>query len=260
MGVYNGAQTLQRSIDSLLDQTFQDFELILCDDNSKDNSREIIENYTLKYPTKIKSIFNETNMTLAGALNQCLSLASGDYIARMDQDDFSCKERLEKQADYLDNHPAIACVGAALTVDNGEHTKTIRKCPSKPTLDILLKGGYAFFHPVIMIRKSVLVELGGYRNEPDCNLCEDLDLWYRLFIAGFKGANLDEPLLVYAESQRDFTKRKFERGLLVFKLRSHYRATCKKSVLWNVYYLKSLLFSTFPTNLKYQVKKALTQK
>lgn len=254
IGVYNGGKTLNRAIDSLMNQTFQDFEIVLCDDNSKDNSREIIETYKNQFPTKVKCVFNETNMTLAGALNQCLAVAEGEYIARMDQDDFSYIERLEKQVQFLNLHPEIACLGSAITVDDGTNTQTSRHCPAIPTLNILLKGGYAFFHPVIMIRKSILDQLGGYRNDPSCNLCEDLDLWYRFFIAGYQGANLEELLLLYAESQNDFTKRKFERGLLVFKLRSHYRKVCKKSVFWNVYYLKSLLFSLMPAKVKYRVK------
>lgn len=251
IGVYNGEKGLARALDSILQQTFQDFEIIICDDKSSDNSRLIIEKYAELYPNRIKTIFNQENLSLAGALNKCLEISSGEYIARMDQDDICISTRFQRQVNILNENRLIDCVGSYMRIKNMTFNDGLRKIITKPSLKELIKGGYAFYHPTIMIRRNILLSLNGYRNVIDCNLCEDLDLWYRFFINGFKGTNIETPLLIYSESSNDFRKRKFKRAWTVFKLRNYYRKICKKNILYNIFYLKSLLFSMLPYNIKY---------
>ena len=98
MGIYNCADTLSRAIDSIVNQTYTNWELILCDDGSVDSTYEIAKQYQNKYPDKIVLLKNEKNIQLAATLNHCLEYATGKYISRMDGDDESTPDRFEKQA------------------------------------------------------------------------------------------------------------------------------------------------------------------
>ena len=104
MGFYNNESTLARAINSILNQTYDKWELIMCDDGSTDYSYSIAKDYFKKYPDRIKLLQNPKNMHLANALNRCLKEASGEYIARMDADDESLPQRFERQVEFLDNH------------------------------------------------------------------------------------------------------------------------------------------------------------
>ena len=114
MGIYNCAETLPEAIDSVLTQTFSDWQLILCDDGSKDNTYGIAKEYQGRFPEKILLLQNEQNMGLNHTLNRCLQVASGEYVARMDGDDISLPTRLEKEAAFLDAHPEYAIVSTPM--------------------------------------------------------------------------------------------------------------------------------------------------
>ena len=121
MGIYNCASTLQEALNSLYAQTYQDFEIILCDDGSKDNTYELaLENQ--KQHNNIVLLKNPHNMGLNQTLNNCLAVAKGEYIARMDGDDISLPSRFEKQVKFLDEHPEYAVVSAPMIYfdENGE--------------------------------------------------------------------------------------------------------------------------------------------
>ena len=105
MGIYNCASTLPDAIDSILSQTYTDWELILCDDGSVDDTYAVAEEYQIKYPEKIRLIKNESNSGLPKTLNNCLAVAEGTYIARMDGDDISMPDRFEKQIRFLEENP-----------------------------------------------------------------------------------------------------------------------------------------------------------
>ncbi len=102
MGVYNCEKYLRESIDSILNQTFKDWELIICDDGSSDKTYYIVQEYQSKYPERIKVIQNKKNLGLNETLNRCLKLAKGKYIARQDGDDISFKNRLEEEYNFLE--------------------------------------------------------------------------------------------------------------------------------------------------------------
>lgn len=115
MGIYNCADTLPGAIDSLLAQTFTDWNLVMCDDGSRDATYEVAERYRRTYPERITLLKNEQNMGLNYTLNRCLSVADGAYIARQDGDDMSMPTRFEKEAAILDAFPDIAIVSTAMT-------------------------------------------------------------------------------------------------------------------------------------------------
>lgn len=207
MGVYNCEETLKESIESIINQTYGNWELIICDDYSRDNTYEIAKEYQKQYFDKIKVIKNEKNLKLAATLNHCLKYVTGEYIARMDGDDISLPTRLEKQVEFLNKHEEYQVVGGAIIPfdENGE--KGIRKCVAIPDKYHLIKNS-PFAHPTIMMRKGAYAKLQGYRVSKEITRCEDIDLWFRFYAEGFKGYNLQIPVLKYRESIKDYGKRK----------------------------------------------------
>ena len=110
MGIYNCAETLPEAVESIICQTYENWELIMCDDGSTDGTYKIASEYKEKYPDKIFVLKNEENMGLNYTLNRCLESAKGEYIARMDGADISLPERLEKELVFLNAHPEYAIV------------------------------------------------------------------------------------------------------------------------------------------------------
>lgn len=205
MGAYNCENSISECIDSVLAQTYSNWEFVICDDCSTDNTLSILKEYENK-DSRIVVLHNEKNSRLAASLNNCLQVANGEYIARMDADDKCLPDRLEKQVDFLDNNPDFAVVGGAVNVFDGENVTGMRKPKEYPTAKNVLYGP-TFMHPTIMMRKSCYEALGGYTVSSRTVRGQDWDLWFRFYAAGFKGCNLQEPVLIYHESASDYKKR-----------------------------------------------------
>lgn len=206
MGIYNTADTLERAVLSVVNQTYTNWELIMCDDCSTDNTYEVAKSLTEKYPN-IKVVKNEENKKLSYSLNHCLKYATGEYVARMDADDICLPERFEKQVAFLNEHPEYAMTGTALIPfdENGEREPRFAK---EIPVARDMKRGVPFFHPTVMLRKEVYDDLGGYLVSKRTEKGQDLDLWFRFYAKGFKGYNLQEPLLKYHESIGDYKKKR----------------------------------------------------
>lgn len=248
MGIYNCEDTLAEAIESILGQTYTDFELIMCDDGSSDGTYAIAQSYAEKFGN-VKVIKNEKNMRLAYSLNHCLSVSSGEYIARMDADDVSCPTRFEKQVEFLDSHPKIDLVGTSLTVKDGDELLYNRIYPYDPIKNVYLTAS-PFAHPTVMIRKSVLTALGGYRVSPETMRCEDLDLWFRFAIAGYKGVNLPDPLYLYQESLNDYKKRTVKAALGIRKVYLKYYKETKAPLKYRIMTLKPVIAAFLPASYK----------
>ena len=212
MGIYNCEKTLVRAIDSILEQTYADWELVMCDDGSKDGTYQLVTEYQRRYPDKIVLLKNPQNMRLAATLNHCLEVAQGEYIARMDADDESLPERLQREVEFLDSHPEIDCVGTGRIIfdDEGEYGTCAEL--ENPTKETIIKH-MPFAHPTIMMRASVYKALGGYTVSKETMRAEDADLWFRFFAAGYKGYVIQELHYRYRESKEDFKKRTFKAAL-----------------------------------------------
>lgn len=115
MGIYNCGNTLEESINSILNQTYRNWELILCDDGSTDNTYEVAKKYAEKFPDKIILLKNECNKGLNITLNRCLRQATGELIARQDGDDISMPERFEKEIEILLRKPEFKIVSSAMS-------------------------------------------------------------------------------------------------------------------------------------------------
>lgn len=208
MGIRNCAGTLPGAIESILNQTVQDFELILCDDGSTDDTFAVAESYREKFPNKIILLKNYNNLGLNKTLNRCLAAASGAFIARMDGDDLCDPIRFETELEALDQHPDMAIVSTAMTYfdENG----TWGRCSVNETpqpADLLRPG--VFCHAPCLVRREAYDAVGGYTEDEKFLRVEDYDLWVRMYAAGFRGMNLDLPLYHMRDDRDAAARRKF---------------------------------------------------
>lgn len=206
MGIYNCESTLEQSIESIISQTYTNWELIMCDDCSKDGTYNIAKYYADKYPSKIKVIKNKKNITLGPTLNKCLKLADGKYIGRQDGDDLSESKRLETQVKFLEENNEFDLVSTSMCIfdENGDYG--IRKLKPEPIGKDLMKGS-VFAHATVIIKTDVMKKLNGYSEELEKKQVEDYDLWFRFFEKGYRGYCLKDALYKVRED-RDAYKRK----------------------------------------------------
>lgn len=218
MATYNCETTVEKSIDSILAQTYENWVMIICDDGSTDGTLAILNRYAAAYPDKFVIIHNEKNSKLPYSLNHCLKYVQTELVARMDGDDWSTPDRFEKQVNFLKNHPEYDLVGTGVTVFDGEkNIASIIKTPV-PTKHTMLKSN-AFSHATIMTYKRVYDALGGYSLDPTVERVEDVDLWCRFLAAGFKGYNLPDELYVILENVGAAKRRTFRARLNSAKTR-----------------------------------------
>jgi len=199
MPVYNAEKYVSLAIESILGQTYKDFELIMINDGSTDSSLSIMEKYSLT-DHRIRLASREKTKGVAVSLNEGLAMARGEYIARMDADDISLPQRFEKQVVFLEGHPDIAVVGSSVLVVDPEGLPIAPRI-LPPTHEEIDRGLMRYlierrmYHPTMMMRRSVVSTIGGYRKE---FAAEDYDLLLRL-VEICKLANLPEVLLEYRE-------------------------------------------------------------
>lgn len=252
MAAYNSEDTIAESIDSILNQTFNDWELIICDDGSTDTTYQIIQGYAADYPEKIIPIQNERNSKLPYSLNHCLKYATGEYIARMDADDRSYPDRLEKQLTYLLEHPEIDVVGTGMTCFDQDRITGERLPPKEPSPSIIGMG-VPFFHATIMMKKAAYDALGGYSLKDYVLRCEDVDLWIRFFAKGFQGANLQEPLYYVREDLAASQRRNFKNATNASKTLLYGFRENGYPLKQYLYVIKPILSVLIPQKIKYAI-------
>ncbi len=194
MPVYNASVFLQDAIQSVLNQTFIEYEFIIINDGSSDDSEMIIQRFQ---DGRIRYVKNEVNLKLIKTLNLGLSLAKGKYVARIDADDICLPNRFEKQIAFLENHPEIGVLGSYASIID-EYNQQIGECiyPTEHdgiALDLVRYN--PMIHPSVMLRSSILKEESLFFDERFVH-AEDYELWTRL-ISKTKFANLPEKLLLY---------------------------------------------------------------
>jgi glycosyltransferase involved in cell wall biosynthesis len=198
MSVYNGEANLVQAMQSILGQTFTDFEFIVVDDGSADRSLSILQTFA-KNDRRVK-VISRANTGIAGALNDAIAAARGEFFARMDADDVAMSTRFEKQVAYLKANPNCVLLGSKVVLIEPYGTPIYETQPQmedEKIVDEMLKGnGWAVVHPSAMMRADAVRAIGGYR--ADRVPIEDLDLFLRLTETG-QVANLAEPLLKYRQ-------------------------------------------------------------
>lgn len=207
MSVYNGERYLREAIESILAQTFTDFEFLIINDGSTDGSLDIILSYT---DTRIRLIDNAENIGLTKSLNKGISLARGKYIARMDADDISLVERLEKQVRFLEveKEYVIIGTGAYLIDDSGDE---IGKLDRPFTYDEIL--GHIFFfnpviHPSVMFHREIIIKIGCY--DTSIPKAQDYELWFRIIGKNMKIRNLPSLLIKHREHKNSIESASFD--------------------------------------------------
>lgn len=189
MPAYNAEKYVADAIESILNQTFTDFEFIIIDDRSTDNTWEIIKGYKDK---RIKAFRNEKNVGFTKSIKKGIAKSKGDVIARMDADDISMPSRFEKQIKVLENGYDV--VGShLLSIDEKGRKIKLRKY--KKNINEVIKIESPLGHPSTMYSKKSYESVGGY--DESLNPADDYDLWLRLHLKGFKITNVTKPLLKY---------------------------------------------------------------
>ncbi|MEP6501863.1 MAG: glycosyltransferase [Betaproteobacteria bacterium] len=193
--VYNGGAFFAKAVESILAQTFADFELLIVDDGSTDRSGAIAEDFSRR-DARVH-VTRRENRGLVATLNELVGTARGALLARMDADDIALPERLQRQVDYLREHGDVVCVGAGqILIDERDRKITQIHAPVDDARiqDLALHGAGSICHPTAMIRADAIRATDGYRKA--YYPAEDLDLWLRLGELGKLG-NIAEPLLLY---------------------------------------------------------------
>ena len=246
MSVYNGEKTLEKAIDSILSQSYRDFEFIICDDASSDAGAAILEKYREK-DERIVLLKHTENCGLAASLNDCLALARGKYIARQDADDISMPNRLEATLKYLEETDA-PYVGAGIYVFDDEGVFSKRLFEEKITKHIIAKKN-PFFHPTMMFKKEILDGVSGYRVAEETRRTEDYDLVMRLAAKGFIGRNLQEYLYYVYEPMDAYLRH--TRKTRKYEIRTRWRGLrLMKSPFYDyVYLIKPVIMSLIPHRL-----------
>lgn len=258
MPVYNAQKYLKDTIDSILQQTFDNFELLIINDASADNSEKIIKSFTDK---RIKYYQNEKNLGISATRNKLMDLAQGEYLAIIDNDDICLPERFAKQVKFLDKNADISVVGSWTELFCKEKPrgifgickKIIRNLgwiwcqPANPTLDDALEG-CPVMHPSSMIRKADFVK-HNLRYDAALTPAEDFDLWVETMMKGLRLANLQEVLFKYNLHGNNFsitTKRqqKIADHFIKDKVKRHLGITDK-------YYSPYWMMMTHKLRLKY---------
>lgn len=186
---------LERAIHSIQAQTHSNWEFLICERDSTQKAKDRLNIFAEEDP-RIHIIDGYGAAGLPGQLNRCLAKANGDWIARMDDDDFSHPERLAAQIEYLREYPQIAFVGCIARLEREGKPVGIRQLPQFPSVQDFLFV-QPFLHPTLVFRRRALERVGGYCEEPRCMGCEDYDLLLRLYEAGLGGGNIQEPLFTY---------------------------------------------------------------
>jgi hypothetical protein len=179
MSVFNGERYLAEAVESILGQSFDDFEFIVINDGSTDHSGAILESY-LKKDSRLV-VYHQDNRGLVEALNRGCAIARGKYIARTDADDIAIGDRLMRQVDYMKKHPEIGVLGGAVEIidPTGKALEThVNPIKDKDIKLALLRGDCPFWHPSVLMRTDVFVATGGYRKIVIG--AEDYDLWLRI--------------------------------------------------------------------------------
>ena len=214
---------LRESIESILNQTYRDFEyIIILDYPDNDVHKSVIEEYAIK-DDRIHFYINEKNMGLTDSLNRGLSLCHGEYIARMDADDISLPDRLERQMEYLEkNHYDLIGGITEMINENGTLLYSIKSVPTDPKkINKALRYSQCIAHPTWLGRKEVFEKNAGYRHMP---LCEDYDFTLRAVLNGFVISNLNEAVLKYRMTSNSISRSNlFEQYLYMSYITNEYK-------------------------------------
>ncbi|MBR3932389.1 MAG: glycosyltransferase, partial [Clostridia bacterium] len=243
MSVYNGEDYLSEAIESVLNQTFIDFELIVINDCSTDSTGEILNRFA-ELDKRVKVHTNEVNLRLPSSLNKAISYAQGKYIARMDADDICLPERLEKQYEFMEKNPNVALSSCRfMTLKNGVISSggCGGKCDNESIKALLLVTN-PILHPGIIAKADAIRSLL-YDKNFTCT--EDMELWTRFVMAGYNVEIMPEYLMIYRLHDKQITETTLEKQHKeVIAIQKNYYGTLLETMNSNQeeFYIRGIYF------------------
>lgn len=253
MGIYNCADTLDQAVLAIEKQTYSNWELILCDDGSTDNTYEVAQNLAAQ-DERIILLRNHQNMGLNQTLNNCLAVATGKYIARMDGDDDCASDRFAKQVKFLETHLEFHITSCPMKLfdENGEWGQTT--VPEYPSPEDVVCGT-AISHAAVMLHKKCMDAVGGYTVDKRMLRVEDVNLWIKLYAAGYRCYNIQEPLYRMRNDKNALNRRKY-----IYRINSAYVRLrgCKclhLGVKCYIRALKPMISGLVPARLRQYIRK-----
>ena len=250
MSVYNGLPYLSEAIESILAQTYQDFEFLIIDDQSTDGSAEILDDYA-KRDQRIRIIKNQQNRGLGYCLALGVERATTPWIARMDADDIAIADRLARQMAYLEQHPEVDILGGyAININHLGQKIDERRVPTAHADIRRLLWTNPFIHATVMFNRDAILRAGSYSKK--IRKRQDYELWFRCAVANLRFANLPIPLIYYRFTETTF-KRNNLRKVIIPSVLIGWRG-CWKIGASPIAYLgviKPLLIGLLPMRLRY---------
>ena len=258
MGIYNCEKYLDDSIQSIINQTFKNWRLIMCDDGSTDKTKEIAKKYCNDYPDKIILLENEKNMGLNYTLNKCLENTSAKYIARQDGDDISNPNRLKEEFEFLENNKEYVLVSTNVKQFNQNGFWGILKYPEKPEKDDFLSIS-PICHAAVLIKRDAFIEVGGYTVDERLLRVEDYHLWFKLYARGYKGYSIQKELYYVRDDENAARRRTWKNRLNEYYVRKiGYKML---NVKWykRIYALRPIILGVIPSSLANDLHKKKMQ-
>lgn len=254
MSVYNAEVYVVEAIKSILNQSFSDFEFLIIDDCSNDDSINILNLYAQK-DARIRIFANKENLGLTKNLNKLIQISNGEFMARMDADDISLSERFNEQIKHFENHPDIDIIGTfSENISNDGTVIGKRKVPvTHEEIRKLLPKLNPLSHPTVMFRTSALKRIGGY--DERYKTSQDFHLWYKAIGNGLKLMNIPSVLFQYRMDNDYASRKSFQYRMNEFKIKlDGYKLI---GLPWYKYHyaLISLVLAFVPSFLFLQLKK-----
>lgn len=208
MSVYNAdKEQLKQAVHSVLQQSFSDFELIVCDDGSEKEAGAMLSSL-IKEDSRVTILRNEKNRGLAYSLNRCIDAAKGEWLFRQDADDVSTPHRFEKMRQAIEKYPQFDIVSSNLSLFDGSGIWGKMRYPKMPQPKDFLFC-VPFMHGAVAMKKDAVRRAGGYRVAKETRRTEDIDLFMRMYAQGSRGYTIQEELYQYREDRAAQKKRKY---------------------------------------------------
>lgn len=246
---YNAKETITRAVHSILHQSYQNFEIILVDDCSKDGTYDLLKTLE-KQDSRIHAYQNKENKKSAYTRNHAIKKSIGEYIMQLDDDDYCVKTRMEKQLKFLDDNKGFDFVGSNCFLFDQEGIYGNMEFPTNPKKEDLLSTS-PFMNPSVMFRKKALQKVEGYRVSKETIRGQDYDLYLRMYAIGLHGYNIQEELIFYYKDSKSFSKSSFYYRIGEAKFR--YRNFKKMNLFPKAlpYVIKPLIAALIPNKILY---------
>lgn len=248
MGIYNCSDTLEEAVECIIGQTYTNWELVLCDDGSSDETYSVARRLAGRYPGQIILLRNEQNRGLNHTLNRCLEAATGDYIARMDADDRCSPERFAVEVEVLNSNPDIAIVSTDMEHFDALGAWGRQSHPTRPVPKDFVHGT-PFNHAACMVCAEAYKAVNGYSEDRKFLRVEDYQLWIKMYAAGFRGRNIHKVLYQMRDDRNAYSRRKFVYRLNEARVKALAVKALKLPVYNYLYALRPIIVGMLPAGV-----------